>query len=259
MKAVILAGGFGTRLSEETSLKPKPMVEIGDRPIIWHIMKTFSAQGVNDFIICCGYKSHVIKDFFSNYVSHCSSITFDFRNNETVVHDNNIEPWRVTLVDTGEATMTGGRLKRIEEFLKDEEHFIFTYGDGLADINIRDLVKFHKAHGKAATVTAVRLPERYGVLKIGEESCVNVFKEKPEEGAGFINGGFFVLNTSVLETVEDDSTVWEEGPLSSLASSGQLKAFKHKGFWRSMDTLNDKMALNKIWATGQAPWKLWDD
>lgn len=257
MKAVILAGGLGTRLSEETDLKPKPMVEIGHRPILWHIMKIYSAHGINDFIICCGYKGYVIKEYFANYFLHMSDVTFDMRNNSMDVHQNNAEPWRVTLVDTGDATLTGGRLKRVKEYLVDEEYFYFTYGDGVSDINITELTKFHLSHGKQATLTATRPPGRYGALEIGHNNQVNSFLEKPEGDGSWINGGFFILSPDVIDRIDSDSTSWEGEPLIGLAKDHQLVAYQHQGFWQPMDTLREKNLLNDLWDNHKAPWKIW--
>ena len=257
MKSVILCGGLGTRLSEETELKPKPMVEIGGKPILWHIMKIYSSHGINDFIICCGYKGYMIKEYFKNYFLHHSDITFKMKNNEMKVHQNNAEPWVVTLVDTGENTMTGGRLKRVKEYVKDDEAFCFTYGDGLSNINISKLVEFHRKHGKHATLTAVRPPGRYGALKFGSNDRVDYFQEKPEGDGSWVNGGFFVLNPAVIERIKDDQSSWENEPLSGLAKDKQLCAFKHDGFWQPMDTLREKIQLKELWSTGNAPWKVW--
>ena len=256
MKAVILAGGLGTRISEETHLKPKPMIEIGGKPILWHIMKLYSAHGVNDFIICCGYKGYVIKEYFANYFLHMSDVTFDMQSNTMKVHRQKAEPWKVTLVDTGESSMTGGRLKRIEEYVKDEEAFCFTYGDGVADIDISKEIEFHKAHGKLATVAAVQPPGRYGALELSDND-VTGFTEKPRGDGGLINGGFFVLSPKVLSLINDDNTSWEDGPLQSLAKQGELVAWKHSDFWHAMDTLRDKNYLEELWATKKAPWCLW--
>jgi len=256
MIAVILAGGLGTRISEETHLKPKPMIEIGGKPILWHIMKLYSAHGVNDFIICCGYKGYVIKEYFANYFLHMSDVTFDMQSNTMKVHRQKAEPWKVTLVDTGEASMTGGRLKRIEEYVKDEESFCFTYGDGLADIDISKEIAFHNTHGKLATVAAVQPPGRYGALELSD-SQVTGFTEKPRGDGGLINGGFFVLSPKVLSLINDDSTSWEDGPLQSLAKQGELVAWKHSDFWHAMDTLRDKNYLEELWAAKKAPWCLW--
>lgn len=256
MKAVILAGGLGTRISEETHLKPKPMIEIGGRPILWHIMKMYSAHGVNDFIICCGYKGYIIKEYFANYFLHMSDVTFDMTSNKMVVHQQKAEPWRVTLVDTGEDTLTGGRLKRISEYLKDEEAFCFTYGDGLSDVDISCSISFHKQHGKLATITAVQPPGRYGALKMVGTS-VSGFTEKPRGDGGLINGGFFVLSPKCIELIDDDHTSWEGEPLTRLAEGGQLMAFQHDGFWQPMDTLREKNLLEELWSTNKAPWKHW--
>jgi len=256
MKAVILAGGFGTRISEETHLKPKPMIEIGGKPLIWHIMKIYLTHGVTDFIVCCGYKGYVIKEYFANYFLHSSDVTFDMKTNKMEVHQRNAEPWRVTLVDTGESTLTGGRLKRVAQYLKDEEVFFFTYGDGLADVDISALLKFHNAHGKLATVTAVTPPGRYGALYL-DGSDVKGFLEKPQGQGGYINGGFFVLSPKVLDLIEGDESSWEGAPLEQLAHDGQLAAFPHDGFWQPMDTLREKNHLEQLWASGAAPWKVW--
>lgn len=256
MKAVILAGGLGTRISEETHLKPKPMVEIGGRPILWHIMKLYSARGVNDFVICCGYKGYLIKEYFANYFLHMSDVTFDMERNEMQVHRRMAEPWRVTLVDTGENTLTGGRLKRVADYLRDEDCFCFTYGDGLSDIDIRALIAFHRQHGKLATVTAVRPPGRYGALERSGDQVVE-FVEKPRGDGGVINGGFFVLSPKCIDLIEGDATPWEWAPMSELAAIGELMAFEHQGFWQPMDTLREKTLLEDLWASGKAPWKLW--
>jgi len=256
MKAVILAGGLGTRLSEETSDRPKPMVEIGGKPILWHIMKQYSAHGVNDFIICCGYKGYVIKEYFANYFLHMSDITFDMKNNKMEVHAERAEPWTVTLVDTGDATLTGGRLKRVKDYVKDDEAFCFTYGDGVGDINITESIAYHKAHGKLATLTATVPPGRFGALDINA-GMIKSFKEKPKGDGAKINGGFFVLNPKVIDYIDNDLTTWEEEPLQMLAQEGELGAFEHDGFWQPMDTLRDKVLLNKLWDAGQAPWKIW--
>lgn len=256
MKAVILAGGLGTRISEETHLKPKPMIEIGGKPILWHIMKSYSAHGVNDFIICCGYKGYVIKEYFANYFLHMSDVTFDMVANRMEVHERHAEPWRVTLVDTGDDTLTGGRLKRVAPYISDEPAFCFTYGDGVADVDIRSQIQFHQAHGKLATVTAVQPPGRYGALQLNG-STVDGFREKPHGEGGLINGGFFVLSPQVLSLIEGDDTPWESTPLQSLASQNQLMAFEHRGFWQPMDTLREKNLLEDLWQSGQAPWKVW--
>ena len=256
MKAVILAGGFGTRISEESYLKPKPMIEIGGKPILWHIMKIYSYYGINDFIICCGYKGYVIKEYFANYFLHMSDITFDMTSNERVVHQNFAEPWRVTLVDTGENTLTGGRLLRIRHHLGNEP-FCFTYGDGIADIDISSLIKLHKSHDKSATVTAIQPPGRYGALNL-QAGQVKNFQEKPAGDGAWINGGFFVLNPSVIDLIEDDQSSWEGEPLFRLAQQGELMAYQHKGFWQAMDTLRDKNQLEELWKNGKAPWKIWE-
>jgi glucose-1-phosphate cytidylyltransferase len=257
MKAVILAGGLGTRLSEETDLKPKPMVEIGGKPILWHIMKTYSAHGVNDFVICCGYKGYVIKEYFANYFLHMSDVTFDMSNNNMEVHQRNAEPWRVTLVDTGEDTQTGGRLKRVRDYVKDEDAFCFTYGDGVSDVDVTALVKFHQDHGKWATVTAVTPPGRYGALE-RDADLVTGFTEKPRGDGGMINGGYFVLSPKCLDLIDGDSMPWESVPMNELATQHQLMAFEHRGFWQPMDTLREKHLLQSLWDDGKAPWKIWD-
>lgn len=256
MIAVILAGGLGTRISEETNLKPKPMIEIGGMPILWHIMKGYSAHGVTEFIICCGYKGYVIKEYFANYFLHMSDVTFDMTNNEMKVHQHSAEPWSVTLVDTGVGTMTGGRLKRVSEYIENEEAFCFTYGDGLSDIDIGASVALHRAEGKLATVTAVAPPGRYGALTRNGNS-VTAFVEKPAGDGGLINGGFFVLSPRVLDFIEGDSTVWEDQPLRQLAAAGQLVAYEHNGFWQPMDTLREKNMLEELWVLNKAPWKVW--
>ncbi len=257
MKAVILAGGLGTRISEETDLKPKPMIEIGGKPILWHIMKIYSSYGVNDFIICCGYKGYVIKEYFANYFLHTSDVTFDMNKNEMQVHHRYAEPWKVTLIDTGEDTMTGGRLKRVAKYLNGESEFCFTYGDGVSDVNISELIAFHRSHGELSTLTAVSPPGRFGALNIHLDHSVSAFVEKPKGDGGLINGGFFVLSPKVIDLIEGDQTIWEGRPLQSLAERGQLKAFHHDGFWRPMDTLRDKMLLEELWVEGRAPWKKW--
>ena len=256
MKAVILAGGLGTRISEETHLRPKPMIEIGGKPILWHIMKSYSAHGVNDFVICCGYKGYLIKEYFANYFLHMSDVTFDMVHNRMEVHEQKAEPWRVTLVDTGEDTMTGGRLRRVKEYLKDEEAFCFTYGDGVADVDIAASIAFHQAHGKLATVTAVLPPGRFGALA-REGDAVRGFIEKPRGDGGWINGGFFVLSPKVIDYIAADSTSWELEPMARLAAENQLHAFEHNGFWQPMDTLREKNLLEDLWASGEAPWKQW--
>jgi glucose-1-phosphate cytidylyltransferase len=257
MKAVILAGGLGTRISEETHLKPKPMIEIGGKPILWHIMKLYSAHGINDFVVCCGYKGYIIKEYFANYFLHMSDVTFDMKNNEMQVHQRKAEPWRVTLVDTGEETLTGGRLKRVTDYVKDEEAFCFTYGDGVADVDIGELIAFHKQHNKLATVTAVQPPGRYGALNMNK-NMVKGFTEKPKGDGGWINGGFFVLSPECLNYVQNDQSSWEGEPLTKLASDGQLMAFEHAGFWQPMDTLREKNMLEDLWQSGKAPWKVWE-
>ena len=254
MKAVILAGGLGTRLSEETLLKPKPMVEIGGKPIIWHIMKSYSSYGVNDFIICCGYKGYILKEYFNSY--HNSDITYNLADNTQIIHKNKAEKWKVTLIDTGELTMTGGRLKRVREYLSDSEPFCFTYGDGLADLDISKLIEFHRSHKRQATITAVLPPARFGALEL-EENKVTGFLEKPASERGFINGGFFVLEPSVVDLISDDTMIWEREPMELLAQEDNLRAYKHKGFWSPMDTLREKNQLEKLWSTGNAPWKSW--
>ena len=257
MKAVILAGGLGTRISEETELKPKPMVEIGHKPILWHIMKIYSFYGVNDFIICCGYRGYVIKEYFANYFLHMSDVTFNLKNNSFKVHENKAEPWSVTLVDTGDEVMTGGRLKRVKKYLENDQSFCFTYGDGLSDINISELIDYHKSHGKNATITAVQTPGRYGHLKIGKKDQVDKFQEKPQGDGSWVNGGFFILNKKVFDRISNDQTIWEREPLFSLANDSELVAYKHRGFWQSMDTLREKNLLNELWGMNKAPWKVW--
>jgi glucose-1-phosphate cytidylyltransferase len=256
MKAVILAGGLGTRISEETHLKPKPMIEIGGKPILWHIMKMYSAHGVNDFVICCGYKGYLIKEYFANYFLHMSDVTFDMANNGMEVHQQKAEPWKVTLVDTGEDTLTGGRIKRVADYIKNENAFCFTYGDGVSDVNIRASIEFHRQHGKLATVTAVRPPGRYGALERSGDQ-VTGFAEKPRGDGGLINGGFFVLSPKCLELIEGDHSSWEEEPLTRLAKMGEMMAFEHHGFWQPMDTLREKNQLEELWVSGKAPWKVW--
>jgi glucose-1-phosphate cytidylyltransferase len=256
MKVVILAGGLGTRISEETHLKPKPMIEVGGRPILWHIMKLYSAHGLNDFVICCGYKGYVIKEYFANYFLHMSDVTFDMASNQMQVHQQNAEPWKVTLVDTGDDTMTAGRLKRVAAYVQDEEAFCFTYGDGVSDVNISKLIDFHLRHGKLATVTAVQPPGRYGALQL-EGAQVSGFIEKPRGDGGLINGGFFVLSPQCLDLIDGDRSSWEGTPLTTLAEKGELMAFEHQGFWQPMDTLRDKNHLEELWHNGNAPWKLW--
>ena len=256
MKAVILAGGLGTRISEETHLKPKPMIEIGGKPVIWHIMKMYSFHGINDFIICCGYKGYIIKEYFANYFLHMSDITFNISENTMEVHKKEAEPWKITLIDTGESTLTGGRLKRVSSYLKDEEAFCFTYGDGVSDIDITQSIKFHRNHGRLATVSAVTPPGRYGSLDL-QGDVVKGFTEKPQGDGAVINGGFFVLSPEVLELIEGDHTSWEEEPLSNLAKSNNLMSFNHDGFWQPMDTLRDRNNLEDLWSKNMAPWKTW--
>lgn len=256
MKAVILAGGLGTRLNEETALRPKPMVEIGGRPILWHILKIYSQHGINDFVICLGYKGYMIKEFFANYFLHTANVTFHMQENRMEVHENTTEPWRVTLVDTGDTTMTGGRLKRIAPYVAGEDSFCMTYGDGVANVDITALIAFHKKHGKLGTLTAVQPGQRFGVLE-REGDTVTAFREKSEADGAWINGGYFVLSPSVLDRIEGDATVWEREPMEGLAAEGNIKAFEHKGFWQPMDTLRDKQQLEALWAGGKAPWKTW--
>jgi glucose-1-phosphate cytidylyltransferase len=261
MKAVILAGGFGTRISEESSIRPKPMVEIGGRPILWHIMKIYSAHGINDFVVCCGYKGYMIKEFFANYSLHRSDVTFDVANHSVEIHKNGAEPWRVTLVDTGEDTMTGGRLRRVAHHLDRGETFCLTYGDGVSDVDVSGLLDFHRESGALATLTAVRPPGRFGAFSLaGGDHHVGSFKEKPSgdgDASAWINGGFFVLEPAVLDLIEGDGTVWEREPMERLADCGHLAAYRHTGFWQPMDTLRDKMVLENLWQTGSAPWKVW--
>lgn len=255
MKCVILAGGLGTRISEESVVRPKPMIEIGGKPILWHIMKVYSAAGVNDFIICCGYKQYIIKEYFANYFLHNSDVTFDLAQNKIEIHEHKNESWKVTLVDTGDATMTGGRLKRVAKYLGNED-FCFTYGDGVSDINIKNLIAFHRESGKLATVTAVQPPGRFGSLVL-ENNLVWRFAEKPKGDGAWINGGFFVLNPSVIEKIPTDDSIWEREPVEALAQEGNLVAYQHRGFWQPMDTLRDKQLLEELWASGKAPWKVW--
>ena len=257
MKAVILAGGLGTRISEETHLRPKPMVEIGGKPILWHILKIYSSYEIFDFIICCGYKGYIIKEYFNNYFLHMSDVTFEMSKNEMIVHQKKAEPWKITLVDTGEYTMTGGRLLKIKEFLKDET-FCFTYGDGVSDINIKSLINHHNKNKRLATITAVKPPGRYGVINLGENNSVKGFQEKIDGDGSWINGGFFVLEPETLNLIKDDETIWEYEPLNSLAKNNQLTYFKHEGFWQPMDTLRDKNNLEKMWQQNNAPWKNWN-
>jgi glucose-1-phosphate cytidylyltransferase len=258
MKAVILAGGFGTRISEESGIKPKPMVEIGGKPILWHIMKIYSQHGIHEFIICCGYKGYVIKEYFANYFLHMSDVTFDMKKNHMEVHQNYTEPWKVTLVETGEGTMTGGRIKRVKDYIGNET-FCLTYGDGVSDVNITQSIQFHKQQKTLATLTAVQQPGRFGAFNLtGNEPKISAFKEKPQdEHTPWINGGFFVLEPQVIDYIEDDSTVWEKGPMEKLASGGMLSAYKHFGFWQPMDTLRDKHVLEDLWQNNKAPWKVW--
>lgn len=257
MKAVILAGGLGTRLSEETSARPKPMVEIGGKPILWHIMKIYSAHGIRDFVICCGYKGYMIKEYFANYFLHMSDVTFNMRDNAMEVHNKRAEPWNVTLVDTGDHSMTGGRLRRVADYVKDEEAFCFTYGDGVGDIDITESIRFHIGHGKKATLTATFPPGRFGALDIRNRQVMS-FQEKPKGDGAMINGGFFVLTPKVLQYLQSDKTVWEQEPLMRLAEEGELMAFEHGGFWQPMDTLRDKNLLEELWESNRAPWKVWD-
>ena len=256
MKAVILAGGYGSRISEETNLKPKPMIEIGGKPILWHIMKIYARHGVTDFIICCGYKGYVIKEYFANYFLHMSDVTFDMAHNKMEVHSKRAEPWCVTLVDTGDDSMTGGRLKRVGAYVRDEAAFCFTYGDGVADVDVAASIAFHRTHGKLATITAVQPPGRYGALQM-KGSQVAGFTEKPRGDGGMINGGFFVLSPRVLDYISGDATSWEGEPLTRLAADGELMAFAHTGFWQPMDTLREKNLLEELWQAGRAPWKTW--
>jgi len=256
MKVVILAGGMGTRLGEETSFRPKPMVEIGGKPILWHIMKIYSSYGFNEFVICLGYRGYMIKEYFSNYFLHNADVTFDMSTNSMKVHSNEVEPWKVSLVETGDQTSTGGRLKRVAQYLKNDDDFCFTYGDGLADINIKELVDYHRSHKKIATVTAVQPPGRFGALIINDKK-VESFQEKPVGDSGWINGGFFVLNRKAIDYISDDQSVWEREPLQNLASGGELMSFIHRGFWQPMDTLREKLLLEDLWQKQKAPWKMW--
>ncbi len=256
MKCVILAGGLGSRLSEETAVKPKPMVEIGGKPILWHIMKIYSHHGINDFVICLGYKGYYIKEFFANYSLHCSDVTFDFSKNSTVIHQSSSEPWKVTLVDTGDETMTGGRIKRVKPYIKDEDSFCLTYGDGLSDVNITDAIALHRKYNRLATITATQPPGRFGALQIKEDQVVQ-FVEKPSGDGHWINGGFFVLSPKVTDFIKDEHTIWEQEPLRQLASNGELSVYKHHGFWQPMDTLREKYLLENLWQSGSAPWKTW--
>lgn len=257
MKVVILAGGLGTRISEESHLKPKPMIGIGEKPILWHIMKIYSTYGYNDFIICLGYKQYIIKEFFSNYFLYNSDVTFDLSKNEMIVHDNYSESWKVSLVDTGLNTMTGGRIKRIRNYIGDEP-FMVTYGDGVANIDIQDLVKFHKSHGKIGTLTAVNVGQRFGVMGVEEDGTIKSFREKHENDGSLINGGFMVMNPEIFDYIKDDTTVFEKEPLETISKMGELKAYKHDGFWQCMDTQRDRQQLEKLWLEGNAPWKVWE-
>jgi glucose-1-phosphate cytidylyltransferase len=257
MKAVILAGGFGSRLSEETILRPKPMVEVGGKPILWHIMKIYSAHGINDFIVCLGYKGNMIKEFFANYFLYSSDVTFDLKNGTTECHRNGVEPWRVTLVDTGAETMTGGRLRRVLPYVKDEEEFCFTYGDGVADVNITELIKFHREQKKLVTLTAVQPTGKFGALAIDDSSVVQSFMEKPKGDGRWVNGGFLVLSPKVGEYLKDDTTVWEREPIETIAREGNVAAYRHEGFWHAMDTVHDRGVLEALWKSGAAPWKIW--
>lgn len=257
MKVVILAGGYGTRISEESHLKPKPMIEIGGNPILWHIMKCYSLYGFNEFIICCGYKGYMIKEYFADYYLHRSDVTFDFtRNNEMTIHSNVAEPWKVTLVDTGLDTMTGGRLKRVQKHIGNET-FMLTYGDGVSDVNITELVRFHESHGKLATMTAINVGQRFGVLQINDVNGIDAFREKSDDDGTMINGGFMVLNPEIFQYIDDDNTIFEKTPLETAAKNGQLIAYKHEGFWKCMDTQRDKHQLEELWESGEAPWKKW--
>lgn len=257
MKVVILAGGLGTRISEETHLKPKPMIEIGGKPILWHIMKMYSRHGLNDFVICCGYKGYLIKEYFANYFLHMSDVTIEMANNRMEVHERYAEPWRVTLIDTGETTMTGGRLKRAARYVQDDEAFCFTYGDGVSDVDITALIAFHRAQRTLATLTAVHPPGRFGALALTDDQRVSTFREKPKGDGGMINGGFFVLSPRVIELLKDDTTIWEREPLETLADRGELSAYQHHGFWQPMDTMRDRHLLEELWASDKAPWKQW--
>ena len=259
MKAIILAGGMGTRISEETHLKPKPMIEIGGMPILWHIMKIYSSHGINDFIICCGYKGYMIKEYFSNYFLHTSDVTFDFKSNKCKHHKTKAEPWKVTLVDTGNEAMTGGRISKIKEYLGDDDTFCLTYGDGLSDINITKLIEYHNSHQLLATITAAIPPGRFGSLSLDKDNSVNKFIEKPKGGDSYINGGFFVLSKNVIDLIKNDETLWEKEPLEKLSKDKQLVAFKHDGFWQPMDTLREKNYLEELWLSGNAPWKVWNE
>lgn len=258
MKAVIFAGGLGTRLSEETSSRPKPMVEIGERPLLWHIMKIYSFYDINEFIICCGFKGYVIKEYFNNYFLHMSDVTIDIQSNQMEIHNQRAEPWKITLLDTGQTSMTGGRLLQTFDYLKDEEAFCLTYGDGVSDVNIKSTIEFHEHHGHLATVTATRPPARFGAINMDSSGLVVNFEEKPVDGGAIINGGFFVLSPKIFEYLGDHETVWEQAPLKNLSRDGELMAYQHNGFWHPMDTLRDKKYLEELWQSGKAPWKLWD-
>ena len=257
MKAVILAGGLGTRISEDTNTRPKPMIEIGGKPLLWHIMKLYSSHGINDFIVCCGYKGYMIKEYFANYFMHMSDITFDMSNNNMEVHQKNAEPWKVTLVDTGENTMTGGRLKRVRQYINEDEDFCFTYGDGVGDVNITESIEFHKKQNTLATLSAMQPPGRFGALGLSDDHKVHGFQEKPQGDGGWINGGFFIMSPKVIDYIDSDETVWEREPMERLAQEGQLSAYFHHGFWQPMDTLRDKVHLEELWQAGKAPWKVW--
>jgi glucose-1-phosphate cytidylyltransferase len=257
MKAVLLAGGLGTRIAEETALRPKPMIEVGGKPILWHIMKMYSAYGINDFVVCCGYRGYVIKEYFANYFLHTSDVTFDLQGNSMEVHRRHAEPWRVSLIDTGDATMTGGRIRRIADYVRDDEAFCLTYGDGVSNVDIGHLVDFHRAHGQLATITATNPLGRFGTLNIQGNDRVTSFREKPHGDGGMINGGFFVLSPKVIDFIDGDQTLWEREPLERLAEAGELVAYRHDGFWQCMDTLRDKQLLDELWAGGNAPWKVW--
>jgi glucose-1-phosphate cytidylyltransferase len=257
MKAVLLAGGLGTRIAEESALRPKPMIEIGGKPILWHIMKMYSAYGINDFVVCCGYRGYVIKEYFANYFLHTSDVTFDLQGNSMEVHRRHAEPWRVSLIDTGDATMTGGRIRRIADYVRDDDAFCLTYGDGVSDVDIGLLVDFHRAHGQLATITATNPLGRFGTLNIQGNDRVTSFREKPHGDGGMINGGFFVLSPKVIDLIDGDQTLWEHEPLERLAEAGELVAYRHDGFWQCMDTLRDKQLLDELWVRGNAPWKVW--
>jgi glucose-1-phosphate cytidylyltransferase len=258
MKAVILAGGLGTRISEETTVRPKPMIEIGGKPVLWHVMKTYAHYGINDFIVCCGYKGYMIKEYFYNYSLHMSDVTVDLRSDTLTVHRSDVEPWSVTLVDTGDGTQTGGRLKRVRKYLEGEEHFCFTYGDGLSDVNVADTLAFHKKGKALATLTAVQPPGRFGQLEMSDHQRITGFREKPPGDGAWVNGGYFVLDANVFDYIDDDATVWERGPLERLATEGNLSAWVHRGFWHPMDTMRDKILLEDLWASQRAPWKVWE-